>query len=91
MKERIVLNAWEMVVQFPSLKKLNFFPAFFGMLWLFCILIYQVSYTYFSLASKNDFSFIALIQSLQDSYLIEGIIVVVCIFLGYLLTNPIAK
>lgn len=91
MKERIVLNAWEMVVRFPSLKKLNFLPSLFGMSWLFCILIYQVTYTYISLYGQKDFSLQSLFALLDGPYFITGIITVGVIFLLYLFTNPIAR
>jgi len=39
MKEKIVQNAWGLVSQFHSLKKLNFLPSAFGMIWLLMILV----------------------------------------------------
>ncbi len=54
MKEAIVLHAWEMITKFPSLKKLNFIPSFIGMLWLFLILLYQITFTYVSVFNKKD-------------------------------------
>jgi hypothetical protein len=54
MKENIVISAWEMVTEFHSLKKLNFIPSFMGMLWLFVIVFYQLTFTYIYIFDKKD-------------------------------------
>jgi hypothetical protein len=91
MKESIVLGAWEVITRYHSLKKLNFFPSFVGMLWLFCILIYQITYTYVIVFQKKDEFFWTLSDFVHGEYFLEGIIMLVSIFLLYTLLEPIAN
>lgn len=91
MKESIVLNAWELITRYHSLKKLNFFPSFVGMLWLFCILIYQITYSYVILFGKKDEFFGALSNFVHAEYFIEVIIILISIFVLYMFLEPIAN
>lgn len=91
MKESIVLNAWELITRYHSLKKLNFFPSFVGMLWLFCILIYQITYTYVIVFQKKDQLFGALSNFVHTEYFTEVIVSLVSIFVLYTLLEPIAN
>jgi hypothetical protein len=54
MKEKIALNAWEIVTEFSSLKKVNFFASFIGTFWLFLVLIYQITFTYIRIFQQKD-------------------------------------
>lgn len=91
MKESIVLNAWELITRYHSLKKLNFLPSFVGMLWLFCILIYQITFTYVYVFKKKDEVFSALAQFAHTDYFMEVIMVLIGIFLLYMILEPIAN
>ena len=91
MKESIVLSAWELITRYHSLKKLNFFPSFVGMLWLFCILIYQITYTYVIVFQKKDELFSALADFVHNSYFTEVVISLLGIFILYMLLEPIAN
>ena len=91
MKESIVLNAWELITRYHSLKKLNFFPSFVGMLWLFCILIYQITYTYVIVYKKKDEFFSGLANLAHAQYFTEVIILLVSIFVLYTILEPIAN
>jgi len=71
MKESIALHAWELVTRFHSLKKLNFFPSFLGMLWLFCILLYQITFTYVYVFHKKDEALEAFAQFAHTDYFLE--------------------
>lgn len=90
-KETIVLNAWEMVTRFHSLKKLNFFPSFFGMSWLLIVLTYQVVFVGIYLFNKQDEALSMLYDLFSETYFWEGVLVVACIFLAYILFTPIAR
>lgn len=91
MKERVVNNAWELVSQFHSLKKLNFLPSAFGMIWLFVILIYQISFTLILAFDKKDET-LEYISNIHREpgflWLAAGIVIV---FLLYSLLNPISR
>lgn len=91
MKERVVNNAWELVSQFHSLKKLNFLPSAFGMIWLFVVLIYQIAFTLVLMFHKQDET-IAYLMSIHTKpyfkWLIIGLIIV---FILYNILTPIAK
>ena len=91
MKEAIVLPAWELITRFHSLKKLNFFPSFIGMVWLFCILIYQITFTYVYIFQKKDEVLSALAKFAHADYFVEVIIALVVIFLLHMILEPIAN
>ena len=74
MKEQIAQKAWDMVMHFPSLKKLNFFPSFIGMLWLFLVLIYQISFTYVIVFKQKDKFFQMLSDFMHKDYFFEVLV-----------------
>jgi hypothetical protein len=90
MKESIVLSAWEMVTKFDSLKKLNFIPSFMGMLWLFVILFYQLTFTYIYIYNKKDEAMEVLAKFLHNDFFGETIAVLAGIFVLYIILEPIA-
>jgi hypothetical protein len=90
MKERVVLPAWELITEFHSLKKLNFIPSFFGMLWLFLILIYQITFTYVFVFHKKDEFLGTLASFAHKEYFNEVLIGLAGIFLLYMILEPIA-
>jgi hypothetical protein len=91
MKESIVLSAWELITRFHSLKKLNFVPSLVGMLWLFLILLYQITYTYVIIFEKKDQFFQALIDFAHKEYFVEVILVLGGIFILYTFLAPMAE
>jgi hypothetical protein len=90
MKESIILPAWETVTQFHSLKKLNFIPSLVGMMWLFLILIYQITFTYVYVFKKKDEVLSVIAQFAHTDYFIETIIALGAIFLFYIFLEPVA-
>ncbi len=90
MKEDIVISAWEMVTEFHSLKKLNFIPSFMGMLWLFVLVFYQLTFTYIYVFDKKDEAIEALTKFLHTDYFTESIALLATIFILYILLEPIA-
>ncbi len=91
MKESIVLNAWELITRYHSLKKLNFLPSFVGMLWLFMILIYQITFTYVYIFKKKDEVLGVLAKFAHTDYFVEVIVALASIFLLYMILEPIAN
>lgn len=91
MKERIVTNAWEFATEFPSLKKLNFLPSFFGTSWLFLLLIYQITYTWVLIFDKQNEILQFLINLPKQSYFLWVVLWIVLIFIFFTILNPIAR
>lgn len=91
MKEKIVYNAWNIVSQFHSLKKLNFLPSTFGMIWLLLILAYQVTFTLVTSFDKTDDVWNFLKSLPSEPYFIWLIAGIVVIFILYSLLNPVAR
>jgi hypothetical protein len=91
MKEQIALQAWEMVTRFSSLKKLNFIPSLVGILWLFLVLIYQLTFTYVIIFKQKD-RFIELLSDfIHKDYFAEVLIGLGILFLLYLFLAPLAE
>lgn len=90
MKENIVISAWEMVTEYHSLKKLNFIPSFMGILWLFVILFYQITFSYVYLFDKKDEVLEMLSKFLHTDYFGESISTLIVIFILYMILEPIA-
>lgn len=91
MKESIVLSAWELITKFHSLKKLNFIPSFIGMLWLFLILLYQVTFTYVIIFKKKDQFLEALANFVHKDYFMEVLIGFAALFILYMFVAPLAE
>lgn len=91
MKERVVNNAWELVSQFHSLKKLNFLPSAFGMIWLFVILIYQITFTLVIMYQKQDEVISFLLNIHKESYFIWLVTGFILTFILYSVLNPISR
>ena len=79
-----------MVTEFHSLKKLNFIPSFMGMLWLFVIVFYQLTFTYIYIFDKKDEALEAVSKFIHTDYFGESIVFLGTIFLLYMLLEPIA-
>ncbi len=80
-----------MVTEFHSLKKLNFIPSFMGMLWLFVIVFYQLTFTYIYIFDKKDEALEAASKFIHTDYFGESIIFLGTIFVLYMLLEPIAS
>lgn len=90
MKEAIILPAWNTITEYHSLKKLNFIPSLVGMIWLFCILIYQATFAYVNVFHKQDEVLSVLAEFAHKSYFFETLIALGSILLLYILLEPIA-
>ena len=91
MKEHIALRAWEMITEFSSLKKLNFFPSFIGMTWLFLVLIYQITFTYVIIFKQKDKFFSLVSNFMHKDYFIEVLVSFGGLFLLYIFVAPLAE
>ena len=91
MKEAIVLNAWEMITKFPSLKKLNFIPSLIGMLWLFLVIMYQITFTYVIIFKQKDAFISVLSDFAHKTYFTEVLIALGVLFLLYIVIAPLAE
>ena len=91
MKEAIVLNAWEMITKFPSLKKLNFIPSLIGMLWLFLVIMYQITFTYVVIFKQKDAFISVLSDFAHKTYFAEVLIILGALFLLYIVIAPLAE
>lgn len=78
-------------MHFPSLKKLNFFPSFIGMLWLFLVLIYQISFTYVIVFKQKDKFFQMLSDFMHKDYFFEVLVSFWCLFILYIFMAPLAE
>ena len=91
MKEKIVQNAWGLVSQFHSLKKLNFLPSAFGMIWLLMILVYQVTFALATSFNKTDDVWNFLKHLPNEPYFISLVVGVICQFLKYKISQPFLR
>lgn len=91
MNKQIAINAWELVSEFHSLKKLNFLSSFFGMSWLLLVLFYQITFTVVGIFGGKDAILNYLYHLPSESYFLPLSISVVFIFLFYVLLAPVAR
>ncbi len=80
-----------MVTEFHSLKKLNFIPSFMGMLWLFVIVFYQLTFTYIYIFDKKDEALEAASKFIHTDYFGESVVFLGTIFVLYMILEPIAS
>ncbi len=91
MKDEIILPAWETVTKYHSLKKLNFIPSFIWILWLFCILIYQITFSYVYIFNKKDALLEWFAKFAHTDYFWETLFALGSILLLYIFLEPIAS
>jgi hypothetical protein len=91
MKEHIALQAWEMVTRFSSLKKLNFIPSLIGMIWLFLVLTYQITFTYVVVFKQKDRFLQLLSDFIHKDYFTEVLISFGVLFALYIFVAPLAE
>lgn len=91
MKEHIALQAWEMITRFSSLKKFNFIPSLIGMIWLFLVLTYQITFTYVVVFKQKDKFFQLLSDFIHKEYFIEVLVSLGVLFILYIFVAPLAE
>lgn len=90
MKEKNILNAWSLVTEFHSLKKLNFVPALFGTAWLVLVLTYQVIFALVFLLWWQDSALKVIIDFLHQDYVVLVVTTVSIIFFGFIILHAIS-
>lgn len=91
MKKQIAINAWELVSEFHSLKKLNFVQSFFGMIWLLLVLFYQVAFTVVGIFGKKDEILNFLYHLPTHKLFLPVVIIIIFVFVMYILLAPITR
>lgn len=91
LRETIVGSAWEMVTETSLLKKFNFFPSLLSTIYLGCIVLYQLAFSYVYIFHLKDRFFALVIQWVHTSYFWQVVTVLGIGMLLYILTTPIAE
>lgn len=91
LRERIVIPSWQMILHFSSIKKFNFFPSLIATVWLFIVIIYQITFAYVYTFNKSDEFWWAIASFSKSSYFFEWAIIIGVIFLFYYFLIPIAE
>ena len=91
LRESIVGPAWDLVMNTSLLKKFNFFPSLLSTIYLGCILLYQLAFTYVYIFHLKDQFFAYVIQWVHTSYFWEIVITLVVGMGLYILVMPIAE
>ncbi|MDD5377188.1 MAG: hypothetical protein PHH16_03660 [Candidatus Gracilibacteria bacterium] len=87
----IVGPAWNLVMSTSFLKKFNFFPSLLSTIYLGCIILYQISFTYVSVFHLKDKFFALIIQWVHLSYFWQAIGALVIGIILYIIVTPIAE
>jgi hypothetical protein len=91
MKEEIVLPAWQIASENSEIKVFNFFPSLLSTLYLACILLYQVAWSYIYVFNLNDQFFSLVVDFVHADYFVECIVTLVVFFLFFIIVTPIAE
>ncbi len=90
MKESSIINAWNLVTKFHSLKKVNFIPSLFGSAWFLLVLFYQVVFALVYLFHWQDEALKLIIDFLHNEYVVAVVITVGIIFFGFAILHAVA-
>jgi len=88
-KNKILLEAWNLIKDDISLKKMYFIPGLLSIVFLTILLIYQSIYTYVVIFHQKDKALEIILNFFHSNYAIEIIIIFVIFILIYLLLSPI--
>ena len=91
LQKSIVGPAWELVTSTSLLKKFNFFPSLLSTIWLGCIILYQLAFSYVYIFQLKDQFFALIIQWVHTSYFWQIIGVLTVGALLYIFIAPIAE
>lgn len=80
-----------MVTEFSSLKKVNFFPSFVGTLWLFLVLIYQITFTYIRIFQQKDKFIQIAFDFMHKTYFVEVLLGFWIFLFIYIIIAPLAE
>lgn len=91
LRENIILPAWELVNHESLIKKFNFFPSLLSTIYLGCIVLYQLAFSYVYIFHLNDQFFALVIQFVHQSYFSELLIGLLVGLILYFSITPIAE
>ncbi len=91
LRETIVGPAWELVMTTSFLKKFNFFPSLLSTIYLGCIILYQLAFSYVYIFKLKDQFFAIIIDWVHTSYFWQFASALIIGILLYILITPIAE
>ena len=91
LRETIVGPAWELVMSTSFLKKFNFFPSLLSTIYLGCIILYQLAFSYVYIFKLKDQFFAIIIQWVHTSYFWQFATALIISILLYIVITPIAE
>lgn len=91
LRREIVGPAWDLVINTSFLKKFNFFPSLLSTIYLGCIMLYQLAFSYIYIFKVKDQFFALIIQWVHTSYFWQVIITLVIGIILYIFITPIAE
>lgn len=91
LREAIVGPAWDLVMSTSLLKKFNFFPSLLSTVYLGCIILYQLAFSYVYIFQLKDQFFGLIIEWVHTSYFLQVIGALVVGILLYIFITPIAE
>lgn len=91
LRESIVGPAWNLVMNTSFIKKFNFFPSLLSTIYLGCIILYQLAFTYVNIFQLKDQFFAVIIQWVHAAYFWQFIGALVIGVLLYIFITPIAE
>lgn len=91
LREAIVGPAWHLVMNTSFIKKFNFFPSLLSTIYLGCIILYQIAFSYVYIFQLKDQFFALIIQWVHTSYFLQVIGALVIGVILYLFITPIAE
>ncbi|MDD2916571.1 MAG: hypothetical protein PHH70_01865 [Candidatus Gracilibacteria bacterium] len=91
LRESIVGPAWELVMTTSFLKKFNFFPSLLSTVYLGCIVLYQLAFSYVYIFKLKDQFFALIIQWVHTSYFWQFVTALVIGILLHIFLTPIAE
>lgn len=91
LREAIVGPAWNLVMSTSFIKKFNFFPSLLSTIYLGCIVLYQIAFSYVYIFKLKDQFFALIIQWVHTSYFWQVIGALVIGIILYIFITPIAE
>jgi len=91
LRESIVGPAWSLVMNASLIKKFNFFPSLLATIWLGCIILYQIAFSYVYIFQLKDQFFGLIIQWVHTSYFWQVLGVFAVGIILYIFITPIAE
>lgn len=83
--------AWNLVISTSFIKKFNFFPSLLSTIYLGCIILYQIAFSYVYIFKLKDQFFALIIQWVHTSYFWQVIGALTIGVILYIFITPIAE